>query len=91
LPILSPILIFYEVSIAKLVKQLKHKILEGSGYFFHDKLIAPVLPTGRGLLPPGKAKHGVGSCWRAPFKQPAVKCEAVAAVRLGRQHPGILS
>jgi hypothetical protein len=41
---------------------------EGSGYFFHDKLIAPALPTGRGLLPLRKAKHGVGSCWSEPFK-----------------------
>jgi hypothetical protein len=53
-------------------------------------MIAPLLPTGRGLLPPRKAKHGVGSCWSEPFKEQAVKCRAVAAVGLGRQQPGIL-
>jgi hypothetical protein len=41
-------------------------------------------------LPPRKAKHGVGYCWRERFKYPAVKCKAVAAVGLGRQQPGIL-
>jgi hypothetical protein len=51
---------------------------------------APVLPMGSGRLPPRKAKHGGGSCWRETFKWPAVKCQAVAAVRLGRQQPGIL-
>jgi hypothetical protein len=44
------------------------QLIEGSGYFFHDKMIAPVLLMGRGLLPPRKAKHGVGSCWRESFK-----------------------
>jgi hypothetical protein len=34
-------------------------VIEGSGCFFHGKLIAPVLPRGRGLLPPRKAKQGV--------------------------------
>jgi hypothetical protein len=38
------------------------KLSEGSGCFFHDKMIAPVLLMGKGLLPPRKAKHGVGSC-----------------------------
>jgi len=47
-------------------------------------MIATVLQMGRGLMPPKKAKHGVGSYSRAICKQPAVKCEAVAAVRLGR-------
>ena len=42
-------------------------------------------------MPPEKAKHRVGSCSRAINEQPEVKCEAVAAVRLGRQQPGILS
>jgi hypothetical protein len=41
---------------------------EGLGCFFHDKMIAPVLLLGRGLLPPRKAKHGVGSCWSESFK-----------------------
>jgi radical SAM superfamily enzyme YgiQ (UPF0313 family) len=45
---------------------------------------------GKGLLPPRKAKHGVGSCWSESYKWPAVKCKAVAAVRLGGQQPGIL-
>jgi hypothetical protein len=63
----------------------------GSGCFFHDKMIAPVLLRSRGLLPPRKATDSVGSCWRENFKWPAVKCKAVAAVRLGRQQPGILS
>ena len=66
-------------------------IIQGSGYFFHDKMIAPVLLMGRGLLPPKKAKDGVGSCSSESCKQPAVNCKAVAAVRLGRQQPGILS
>jgi hypothetical protein len=35
------------------------QLLEGSGCFFHGKLIAPIFPRGRGLLPPRKAKHGV--------------------------------
>jgi hypothetical protein len=46
---------------------------------------------GRGLLPPKKAKHGVGSCSSDIFKPPVVNCKVVAAVRLGRQQPGILS
>jgi hypothetical protein len=53
-------------------------------------MIAPVLFITKGLLPPRKAKHGVGSCWSESFKWQAVKCKAVAAVRLGRQQPGIL-
>jgi hypothetical protein len=53
-------------------------------------MIALVLLMGKGLLLPRKAKHGVGSCWRESFKSPAVKCKAVAAVRIGRQQPGIL-
>jgi len=53
-------------------------------------MIAPVLLMGKGLLPPKKAKHGVGSSWSEPFKQPAVKCKVVAAVRRGGQQPGIL-
>jgi hypothetical protein len=65
-------------------------LFEGSGYFFHDKLIAPLFPTGRGLLPPRKAKYGVGSCWSVRFKYLAAKYRAVAAVRLGRQQAGIL-
>jgi hypothetical protein len=65
-------------------------LIEGSGCFFHDKMITLVLLMGRGLLPPRKAKHGVGSCSSESFKSPAVKCKAVAAVRLGRQQPGIL-
>jgi hypothetical protein len=43
-------------------------LIHESGYFFHDKLIAPALPTGRGRLQPRKAKHGVGSCWCEGFK-----------------------
>ena len=66
-------------------------LTEGLGRFFHDKMIAPVLLMGKGLLPPRKAKLGVGSCWRESLKWPAVKCKEVAAVRLGRQQPGILS
>jgi hypothetical protein len=31
------------------------QLVEGSGCFFHDKMIAPVLQMGRGLLPPRKA------------------------------------
>jgi hypothetical protein len=54
-------------------------------------MIASVLLMDRGLLPPKKAKHGIGSCSIESFKQPAVNCKAVAAVRLGRQQPGILS
>ncbi len=72
-------------------KNLSLKLIQGSGYFFHDKMIAPVLLMGKGLLPPKKAKHGVGSCSSVSCKQPAVKCKAVAAVRLGRQQTGILS
>jgi hypothetical protein len=53
-------------------------------------MIVPVLLTGKGLLPPRKAKHGVGSCWSESFKEPAVTCKVVAAVRLGRQQLGIL-
>jgi hypothetical protein len=53
-------------------------------------MIAPALLMGRGLLPLRKAKHGVGSCWSENFNLPAVKCKLVAAVRLGRQQPGIL-
>jgi hypothetical protein len=53
-------------------------------------MIAPVLLLGRGLFPPKKAKHGVGSCSNVSFKQLAVNCKVVAAVRLGRQQPGIL-
>jgi hypothetical protein len=34
----------------------------------NDKMIAPVLLMGKGLLPPRKAKHGVGSCWSESFK-----------------------
>jgi hypothetical protein len=30
-------------------------------------MIAPVLLMGKGLLPPRKAKHGVGSCWSKSF------------------------
>jgi hypothetical protein len=37
------------------------------GCFFHGKMIAPVLLMGKGLLPPRKAKHGVGSCWSESF------------------------
>jgi hypothetical protein len=36
-------------------------------------MIALMLTTGRGLLPPRKAKHGVGSCWSESLKYPAVK------------------
>ncbi len=74
----------------RMTKNLRIPLNEGSGYFFHDKMIAPVFLMGRGLLPPRKAKHGVGSCSSESFKSPAVKCKAVAAVRLGRQQPGIL-
>jgi hypothetical protein len=35
--------------------------------FFYDKMIAPLLLRGRGRLPPRKAKHGVGYCWRERF------------------------
>ncbi len=66
-------------------------IIQGSGYFFQVKMIVPVRLMGRGLLPPKKAKHGVGFCSSESFKQPAVNCKAVAAIRLGRQQPGILS
>jgi hypothetical protein len=31
-------------------------IILGVGYFFHDKLIASVILTGKGQLPPGKEK-----------------------------------
>jgi hypothetical protein len=41
-------------------------------------------------LLPRKAKHGAGSCWPERSKKPAVKYRAVAAVRPGRQQPGIL-
>jgi hypothetical protein len=44
------------------------ELLEGSGCFLHDKMIAPVFLMGRGLLPPRKAKHGVGFCWSESFK-----------------------
>jgi hypothetical protein len=43
-------------------------LIEGSGCFFHDKMIAPVFLMGRGLFPPRKAKHGAGSCWSESFK-----------------------
>ncbi len=66
-------------------------MFQGSGYFFHGKMIAPALLMGKGLLPPKKAKHGVGSCSSEGYKQQAVKCKVVAAVRLGRQQLGILS
>ncbi|MGD2271311.1 MAG: hypothetical protein PVI06_12980, partial [Desulfobacterales bacterium] len=81
---------FLSTQICPLPDLLFSALFERSGYFFHDKLIAPALLRGRGRLPPRKATHGVGSCWSERFKQPAVKCEAVAAVRLGRQQPGIL-
>jgi hypothetical protein len=54
-------------------------------------MIAPVVLIGRGLLPPKKAKHGVGSCSSDIFKPPVVNYKIVAAVRLGRQQPGILA
>jgi hypothetical protein len=47
---------------------LKLYLIKGSGCFFHDKMIAPVLLMGRGLLPPRKAKHGLGSCSSESFK-----------------------
>jgi hypothetical protein len=31
-------------------------------------MIAPMLIMGRGLLPPRKAKHGLGSCSSESFK-----------------------
>jgi hypothetical protein len=41
----------------------KLQIDEGSGYFFHDKMIAPVLLMGRGLLPlSGLAGNNPASC-----------------------------
>ena len=44
------------------------QLIEGSGCFFYDKMIAPVLLMGKGPLPPRKAKHGVGSCLSESFK-----------------------
>jgi hypothetical protein len=54
-------------------------------------MIAPVLLNGRWLMPPGKANCGVGSRDSDGCHQQAVNCNAIAAVRLGRQQPGILS
>ena len=36
------------------------QLIEGSEYFFYDKMIAPVLLTSSGLLQPRKAIHAVG-------------------------------
>jgi hypothetical protein len=60
--------------------RLNLQVFEGSGCFFHDKLIAPVFLRNKGLLPPRKAKHSVGFCWSERIKWLAVKCKAVAAV-----------
>jgi hypothetical protein len=75
------------------LRMLKTKsyLIQGSGYFFHTKMIAPVVLMGKGLLPLKKAKYGVGSCSSDIFKPPVVNCKVVAAVRLSRQQPGILS
>ena len=51
-----------------MTKNLKIPLNEGSGCFFHDKMIATALLMGRGLLPLRKAKHGVGSCSSESFK-----------------------
>jgi hypothetical protein len=72
-------------------KRINNNLAEGSGCFFHAKMIAPVDLMGRRLLAPKKAKHGVGSCSSDSCKPPMVNCKGVAAVRLGRQQPGILS
>jgi hypothetical protein len=55
----------------------------------NDKMIAPLLLTGRGLLPLKKANCGV--CYRESdgcYLQ-AVKCKAVAAARSSRPQPRI--
>jgi hypothetical protein len=56
------------------------QLSEGPGCFLRGKMIARVLSMHRRLLPPEKAKHGLGSCQRAGFKYSGVKCKAVAAV-----------
>jgi hypothetical protein len=56
---------FLDISFSSVIN---YELPEGLGYFLHDKMIAPVLLMGRGLLPPRKAKHGVGSCWRERLK-----------------------
>jgi hypothetical protein len=63
----------------------------GVGVFFSRQDDHPVIPMGKRLLPPKKAKHGVDSRSSGICKQQAANWRAVAAVRLGRQQPGILS
>jgi hypothetical protein len=60
------------------------QINQKSGYFLHDKMIAPVLLTGRGLLPPGRANFGVGSWDSDSCHQQAANFQAVAAVGSSR-------
>jgi hypothetical protein len=43
-------------------------IYGGVGVFFSRQDDRPVLLMGKGLLPPRKAKHGVGSYWGKSFK-----------------------
>jgi hypothetical protein len=46
----------------KIDEKLVQNIIEGSEFFLHDKMIAPVLPMRDGRLPPEEAKHGFDSC-----------------------------
>jgi hypothetical protein len=57
------------------------KLTQGTGYFLRDKIIAPLLLTGRGLLPPGKANRGVSSWDSYSCHQQAAKCKTIAAAQ----------
>ncbi|MGD2272363.1 MAG: hypothetical protein PVI06_18320 [Desulfobacterales bacterium] len=57
----------------------------------HDKLVATVILTAGGLLPFEKANCGVGFRESDGCDQQVAKCKGVAAVRHGRQQPGVLS
>jgi hypothetical protein len=52
---------------------------QGTGYFLHDKMIAPVFLNCRRLLPPGKANCGVSFRESDGCHQQAAKCKGVAA------------
>jgi hypothetical protein len=57
---------------------------QGAGYFLHDKMIAPMLLTGRGLLSPGKANCAVGCRDSDGRHQQVTTCKGVAVARPSR-------
>jgi hypothetical protein len=67
------------------ITNLYNCVNEGSGYFFHDKLIAPALPIGRGLLPPRKAKHGV----KLPALKGGSSRKGNSLFRIASLHPSL--